>query len=123
MSDSPSVNITINGRPVQARPGQTVLQAAVAAGVTIPSLCNHPHLRPEGSCRVCLVEIEKQRTLQPACTFPVSDGLVIHTESEKVVNGRVFALQMLFSERSHYCMYCPMSGTVSLSLACQPMAL
>ncbi len=112
MSDSPSVNITINGRPVQARPGQTVLQAAAAAGVTIPSLCNHPHLRPEGSCRVCLVEIEKQRTLQPACTFPVSDGLVIHTESEKVVNGRVFALQMLFSERSHYCMYCPMSGTV-----------
>jgi len=111
MSSAGLVNITINGRQVQARPGQTVLQAAAEAGITIPALCNHPHLRPEGSCRVCVVEIEKQRSLQPACTFPVFEGMVVHTESEKAVESRRMALQMIFSERSHYCMFCPMSGS------------
>ena len=60
---------------------------------------------------MCLVEIEKQRSLQPACTFPVTDGMVIQTESEKVQSARKFVLELLFSERIHYCMYCPMSGT------------
>jgi formate dehydrogenase major subunit len=105
------LNITINGRQVEAQSGQTVLQAATANGVEIPVLCHHPALQPQGSCRMCLVEIEKQRSLQPACTFPVTDGMVILTESEKVVAARKFVLELLFSERIHYCMYCPMSGT------------
>lgn len=87
------------------------MQAAAAAGINIPSLCNHPHLRPEGSCRVCLVEIEKQRTLQPACTFPVADGMVVWTESPKAVESRKMMLELIFSERNHYCMYCQQSGT------------
>ncbi len=111
MSESALIKVTINGQAVQARPGQTVMQAAEGAGVRIPGLCNHPHLKPEGSCRICLVEIEKQRTLQPACTFPISEGLVIQTETPKVQASRRFTLQMMFSERSHYCMYCSMSGT------------
>ncbi|MCY2952463.1 MAG: 2Fe-2S iron-sulfur cluster-binding protein [Planctomycetota bacterium] len=111
MVAAPVVNITVNGKAISARPGQTVLQAAADAGIEIPALCNHPHLRPEGSCRVCLVEIEKQRTLQPACTFPVADGMVVQTESAKAVESRKMVLQMIFSERSHYCMYCQMSGT------------
>ncbi len=105
------VNITINGRQIHARAGQTVLEAAAAAGIDIPALCYHPALPPEGACRVCLVEIEQQRTLQPACTFPIFDGMVIQTESERVVASRVFALQMIFSERTHYCMFCPASGS------------
>lgn len=104
-------NITINGQRIRAGLGQTVLQAATAASIKIPTLCDHPRLPPQGSCRVCLVEIEKQRTLQPACTFPVSDGLIIQTETEKVVAARRFALQLILSERSHYCMFCPVSGT------------
>lgn len=111
MSQSALVNITINGRVVQAQPDQTVMQAAEAAGIRIPGLCNHPHLKPEGACRICLVDIEKQRTLQPACTFPVFEGMVVQTETPKVTASRKFALQMIFSERSHYCMYCSMSGT------------
>ena len=109
MSDT--VNITINGQVVHARMGQSVLQAAEAAGIDIPTLCNHPHLRPTGSCRVCLVEIEKQRMLQPSCTFPVTEGMVVRTETDKVVEARKFSLQMLFSERNHYCMFCASSGT------------
>jgi formate dehydrogenase major subunit len=105
------VNITINGRQIQARAGQTVLEAAQAAGIDIPTLCHHPALSPYGACRICLVEIERQRTLQPACTFPVTEGMVVHTESDKVVGARKFVLEMLFSERIHYCMFCPMSGS------------
>ncbi len=110
MSESPPINLTINGKAVQTRPGQTVMQAAAAVGVAIPGLCHHPHLKPEGACRLCLVDIEKQRSLQPACTFPVSEGLVVRTDTEKVLQARRFALHMLFSERTHYCMYCPASG-------------
>ncbi len=112
MSSAPLVNITVNGCPIQARAGQTVMEAAESAGIRIPGLCHHPHLKPEGACRVCLVEIEKQRTLQPACTFPVMEGMVVRTESEKAVESRKFAIQLLFSERNHYCMFCTASGTV-----------
>ena len=104
------LNITINGRQCEAQAGQTVLEAAIANGVDIPVLCHHPALPPQGSCRMCLVEVEKQRSLQPACTFPVTDGMVVWTESEKVQSARKFVLEMLFSERIHYCMYCTMSG-------------
>ena len=108
-------NITINGRRIQALPGQTVLEAATAAGIKIPTLCNHPSLPPQGSCRLCLVEIEKQRALQPACTFPASEGLVIQTDTEKVQIARRFSLQMILSERSHYCMFCTASGSPETS--------
>jgi NADH dehydrogenase/NADH:ubiquinone oxidoreductase subunit G len=104
------VNITVNGQKIQAHAGQTVYEAAAAEGIDIPVLCHHPALPPEGACRVCLVEIEKQRSLQPSCTFPVSEGMVVQTESERVVAARKFALELLFSERIHYCMVCPLSG-------------
>jgi formate dehydrogenase major subunit len=104
------VNVTVNGQKIQAQTGQTVYQAAASAGIDIPVLCHHPALPPEGACRVCLVEIEKQRSLQPSCTFPVTEGMVVQTESERVVAARRFALELLFSERIHYCMYCPLSG-------------
>jgi formate dehydrogenase major subunit len=63
---------------------------------------------------MCLVEVEKQRNLQPACTFRISEGMAVHTESEKVVEARKFVLELLFSERNHYCMYCQMSGDCEL---------
>ena len=109
-----SVNVTIDGRAVTAEMGQTILEAAQAAGIDIPTLCHHPGLEPAGMCRMCLVEVEKLRTLQTACTFQVSDGMVVHTESEKVVAARKSVLQMLLSERNHFCMYCQLSGDCEL---------
>lgn len=109
-----TVTITIDGREVKAQAGQTVLEAAAAVGIDIPVLCHHPAVEPIGACRICLVEIERQRALQPACTFPVSDGLVIQTESPRVVEARKFVLNLLFSERNHFCMFCQMSGNCEL---------
>jgi formate dehydrogenase major subunit len=108
------INLRINGRQIRARAGQTVLEAAKGAGIDIPSLCHHPAITPHGACRICLVEIERQRTLQPACTFPVAEGMKVETESPKVVEERKFVLQVLFSERNHYCMFCEMSGDCEL---------
>ncbi|MEA3407764.1 MAG: 2Fe-2S iron-sulfur cluster-binding protein [Chloroflexota bacterium] len=110
----PDVRITIDGKEVSVPAGSTVLEAAESIGIEIPTLCHHPAVEPIGACRMCLVEIEKQRTLQPACTFPVSDGMVVHTHSEKVIKARRFVLQLLFSERNHFCMYCQMSGSCEL---------
>jgi len=105
------VNVTVNGQKIQAQPGQTVLQAAREAGVFIPTLCDHPAVTPFGGCRMCLVEIEKQRNLQPACTYPVTEGMVVSTDTPRVTEARKFVLELLFSERVHYCMYCAMSGS------------
>ena len=109
-----SLTICINGQEVQAEEGSTVLEAAKAAGVDIPTLCHHPALENWGGCRMCLVEVEPRGLLHSACTFPVSPGLRLQTHSEKVVRARQYVLQWLFSERSHYCMYCPSSGECDL---------
>ncbi len=109
-----TVNLTINGQKTTAPAGSTVLQAAQKAQIDIPTLCDHPALAPIGACRMCLVEIKGQRILQPACTFPVSEGMEVQTESAPVVKARKFVLDLLFSERNHYCMYCEMSGDCEL---------
>jgi formate dehydrogenase major subunit len=110
MNEPALVNLTINGRAVQARAGQTVYEAAAAAGIRIPVLCHHPRLKPQGACRICLVEIEKQRGLQPSCTFPVAEGMAVRTDTPAVTASRKASLQLIFSERTHYCMFCPASG-------------
>jgi len=109
-STLPNVTLTIDGKKVQAEPGQTVLEAAQQAGIHIPVLCHHPALPPEGACRICLVEIEKQRSLQPACTFPVTDGLVVHTRTPKVMEARKFSLELLISDHPLDCMTCDATG-------------
>ena len=110
----PVVNVTINGKKIQAQMGQTIIQAARENGIEIPVLCDHPALPPEGACRLCLVEIERQRSLQPACTFPVTEGLVIHTHSPKVMEARKFTLELLVSDHPLDCMTCDATGNCLL---------
>ncbi len=104
------VNLTIDGKQIQAEPGTTVLRAAQAAGIEIPTLCDHAHLTPFGGCRLCLVEVEGIRTLQPSCTLPVSEGMVVRTNTERIQSARRFVLTLIFSERNHFCPYCQVSG-------------
>ena len=108
------VPLTIDGKNVEATAGQTILDCANENGIFIPTLCNHPALSPIGACRMCLVEIKGQRNLQTSCTFPVTDGMEIQTDSKAVIDARKLVLDMIFSERNHFCPYCEMSGNCEL---------
>ena len=103
------IKLTIDDKTIEVQEGTTVLEAAEAAGVYVPTLCHHPQLTPYGGCRLCMVDVEGARTLQPSCTLPATDGMVVRTQSEKVLNARKFVLTLIFSERNHFCMYCPVS--------------
>lgn len=104
------INLTIDGKSVQVPEGASVLQAAEAAGVQIPTLCHHPALKPFGGCRLCLVDVEGARTLQPACTLPASEKMVVQTNTAKVKAARKFVLTLIFSDRNHFCPYCQVTG-------------
>lgn len=104
------VNVTIDGKAFQVSEGTTVLRAAEQAGINIPVLCDHPHLVPFGGCRLCVVEVEGMRTLQPACSLPVSNQMVVRTDTVKVLAARKFVLTLIFSDRNHFCPYCQVSG-------------
>ncbi|KUK45763.1 MAG: Putative oxidoreductase, partial [Anaerolinea thermophila] len=104
------INLTIDGKEIEAQEGTTVLEAAEAAGVFVPTLCHHPQLTPYGGCRLCMVEVEGARTLQPSCTLPATNGMTVKTNTQKVLDARKFVLTLIFSERNHFCMYCQVSG-------------
>jgi formate dehydrogenase alpha subunit len=104
------VTFTIDGKEIQAERGATVLQSARQEDIYIPILCDHPALTPEGACRICLVEIEGQRALQPACTFPISEGMNVQTNSARVREARTFNLELLISDHPLDCMTCEAAG-------------
>jgi formate dehydrogenase alpha subunit len=87
----------IDGRDVTVGPGATILDAAHRAGISVPTLCHHPALPPDGSCRMCLVEIEGQHGLHPACAIPAADGLVVHTDTEASRSARRNTLRLLLA--------------------------
>lgn len=108
------VNLTINGKAIQAREGQSVLQAARANGVHIPTLCYHTDLSPVGACRLCVVEVEKMRGLVASCTLPISEGMVVQTDTPKVIEERKFILEMLLTDHPNDCMICEADGNCEL---------
>ncbi len=104
------INLTIDGKAISVTEGTTVLQAAREAGIEIPTLCDHPELTPYGGCRLCLVEVEGARTLQPSCTLPVNNNMIVRTNTDRIKAARKFVLTLIFSERNHFCPYCQVSG-------------
>ena len=95
-----SVSLTIDGKPVQAPAGTTLLLAAKENGIDIPTLCYHSELKPEGHCRLCVVEIgDAPRTrLVNSCTYPAEPGLVVQTASAKVLASRRMVLELLMAQ-------------------------
>jgi predicted molibdopterin-dependent oxidoreductase YjgC len=108
------VNLTIDGKGVEAYEGQTVLQAARAAAIRVPTLCYHRDLTPTGNCRICVVEIQNQRLLQAACVFPVSDGMVVSTQSERVIDSRRKTLELMLANHPQSELTCDASGSCDL---------
>ncbi|VGO14544.1 NAD-reducing hydrogenase HoxS subunit gamma [Pontiella desulfatans] len=110
MSDT--VKITIDGKEIEARLGQTILEAADDAGIYIPRLCSHPDLKPIGSCRVCTVMCDGRP--QAACVKPVMEGMVIENETPQLLQHRRNIIDMMFVEGNHFCMFCEKSGNCEL---------
>ena len=94
------VSFTLNGKKVEVETGTTLLEAAEWQGVEIPTLCHDPRLKPTAACRLCLVEVEGARGPMPACTTPVTEGMVVRTKTDELTNMRRMALELLLSD--HY---------------------
>jgi NADH dehydrogenase/NADH:ubiquinone oxidoreductase subunit G len=92
-----TVTLTIDDQVVTVPKGTKILNAAASIGITIPTICYHPTLTPPAVCRLCTVEVEKQRVLQPACVAQVAEGMVVKTDSERVQTSRRVILELLAS--------------------------
>lgn len=89
------LNLSIDDQTVTAQPGTTILKAAAEVGVTIPTICYHDFCTANALCRICVVEVEGARTLAPACVTPVSSGMKVHTQTDRVRRARRSILEML----------------------------
>jgi [NiFe] hydrogenase diaphorase moiety small subunit len=112
MSERAMKSFTLDGADVPFSPGQTVLQAALAAGTYIPHLCSHPEFKPHGSCRVCTVKANG-RTVA-SCTLPAAEDLVVESETPELQELRRGLVQLLFVEGNHFCPSCEKSGACTL---------
>ena len=108
------IALTINSQKVQGKVGDTVLDVCHGNGIYVPTLCHMDGLTDVGGCRMCVVEIENERRPVPSCTYPAREGLVVQTNTPKLESYRRMILELLFTERNHFCMFCEKSGNCEL---------
>ncbi len=108
------INLTIDGEPVATASGTTLLEAARAGGHPIPTLCHLDGLSPVAACRLCLVEIDGDSRLQPACVTAAADGMVVRTSSPRLAELRRTVIELLFTEGNHVCAICVANGHCEL---------
>ncbi|MBC7341958.1 MAG: iron hydrogenase small subunit [Clostridia bacterium] len=100
------VTLTIDGQQVQVEKGSTILAAAQKIGVDIPTLCHHPDMEPRAVCRMCVVEVQGQKTLQAACAYPVAEGMVVRTNTPAVRQARRINLELILAHHPLECNTC-----------------
>ena len=108
------ISIRIDGELISALEGQSILQAARAAGKYIPTLCDLEGLTAVGACRLCIVEVQGTDRLLPACTTPIQDGMSVTTNSPKLTQYRRISIELLLVERNHVCAVCVSNGHCEL---------
>ncbi len=108
------VKFTIDGQEVQAPAGTLLINAAKEAGISIPAFCYYDNLSLQAACRMCLVEVEKTPKLQVACTLPVAEGMVVHTDSPQVQKARKGTLEFLLTNHPLDCPVCDKGGECEL---------
>ncbi len=108
------MKITIDQKQCDAGQGQTVLDAARANGIYIPTLCNHERTQRSGQCRVCVVEVEGMRGFQTSCTLKAADGMQVRTNTEEIMETRRMITALLLSNGRHDCLACEASGECEL---------
>lgn len=116
-----NTNIKVNGIAVSAPKGSTILEAARLAGVNIPTLCYLKEINAIGACRICMVEANEGRgnRLVAACVYPISEGMEVTTNSEKVLDSRKKTLQLILSTHRRECLSCIRSGDCELQRLCK----
>ncbi len=117
------VTLTIDDQPIGAHGEQSVLEVARENGIDIPTLCHLDGLGPIGACRLCMIEIEGDSRLHPACVTKVEEGQVIHTNTKRVQAHRRSIVEMLFAERNHVCAVCVSNGHCELQDLAQDMGI
>ena len=108
------INLTIDNKKIEAQEGQTILEVAEANGIEIPTLCYHKELGPIGACRMCVVEVQAAKNLTASCCTPVSEGMIVQTNSERVRRVRKVILNLLLSSHAHNCLICSTSNICEL---------
>ncbi len=111
------MKLTINNVSCEAAEGMTVLEAARANGIYIPSLCYHPRTGPAGKCRACVTEIEGMRGLQTSCTVPVKEGMVVKSDSAPALAAQRMVVDLALSSGRHDCLACEKCGVCELQTA------
>jgi bidirectional [NiFe] hydrogenase diaphorase subunit len=106
--------LTLDGRPVSARAGETLLELCREHGVRLPTLCHLDGLSDVGACRLCLVEVKGAARLQPACTTLAREGMEVLTDTERLRAHRRVILELLLAEGNHVCSVCAASGSCEL---------
>src|SRR4051795_12050802 len=109
-----TVTLTIDGRPITVEKGKTVLQAAVEAGISVPYYCYHPGISIDGSCRVCVVKIEKMAKLQTSCSTACTEGMVVTTRDPETIAARAGVLEFLLVNHPLDCPVCDKGGECPL---------
>lgn len=117
------VNITINGKNISVAEGTTILEAAEKEGIFIPTLCFLKDINEIGACRICVVEIEGMERLAAACNNVVEEGMVIYTNSPKVLEARRSTLELILSEHDYSCATCVRSGNCNLQTLAEEYGL
>lgn len=113
------LKITIDGKTIEVPAGTTVLEAANQVGIDIPTLCHldlhdTKMVNKSASCRICVVEVEGRRNLAPSCATPVTDGMIVKTNSMRVLNSRKVVLELLLSDHPKDCLVCEKAGDCEL---------
>ena len=117
------IKMTINNREVEAYEGQTILEAAKNNGIHIPTLCYLKDVTGTGACRVCQVEVEGARTLCAACVYPVREGLVVKTNSQRALDARRRVVELIVSNHSKDCLSCIRNTNCELQRLCQELGV
>ncbi len=117
------MNIEVNGRTIEANPGEMLLAALRREGIHVPTLCHIDGLPPTGACRLCSVELDGRPGLVPACATPVSDGMKIQTHSAKAVRSRKTIVELLLADHPDDCLYCVRSGNCELQALAEELGI
>jgi NADH-quinone oxidoreductase subunit G len=106
--------VMINGIPISVPEGTSILHTAQKAGIKIPTLCFHPDQEVKANCRICVVEVEGQKNLMPACATKVNEGMTIKTATPRVLEARRTILELILAHHPQDCLHCVRSGSCEL---------